>query len=212
MSPAKRAKQGQCRFCLEDDVLKNLLTPCICKGSFKYVHRACLTEWHTHEPVKGLRCSACLEPFSRKGTLEYEILPTASDLQMFYLNQPHLAILLSHCCLLTWTTYITPIHTHLDSMFLYHIFQTVFHGAYIWRLHILFGQIKNIDLFMKEWYSRSIQVVPFIHVACLATMWKTGFLGGIAADMCIFMYFYEIFDVLHTINQQQSFIFVNRED
>ncbi len=212
MPPAKRAKQGQCRFCLEDDTLKNLLAPCICKGSFKYVHLSCLTEWYEHEPVKGLRCSACLEPFSRQGMLELEVLPTDGDLQTLFINKPYLAILFSHWCFIGCNHFIVTMYGPIHYLFIYHIFQIAFHGTYMWSLHILFSQIKNIDVFMKEWMTRSIQIVPFIHVYCLATMWKTGFLGGIAADMCLFLYIYEIFDVLHTINQQQTFVFINRDD
>ncbi len=212
MPPTTRSKQAQCRFCLEDDDRDNLLAPCICKGSFKYVHRACLMQWYEHEPTKGLRCSACLKPFSRQGILELENLPTDGDLQTLFINKPHLAILFSHWCFIGCAHFIVTIYGPLDYLVLYHIFQAGFHGVYMWGLHIVCSHIKNIDVCMKEWFSRSIQVVPFIHVVCLATMWKTGFLGGIAADLCIFLYFYELFDVLHTINQQQSFVFINRED
>ena len=35
----------ECRICLEEDDIQNMITPCLCKGSRKYVHRQCLNEW-----------------------------------------------------------------------------------------------------------------------------------------------------------------------
>ena len=34
-----------CRICYEDDKISNLLTPCYCKGTMKYVHQECLLTW-----------------------------------------------------------------------------------------------------------------------------------------------------------------------
>lgn len=37
----------QCRICLEDDDISNLIYPCRCSGTSKYVHKTCLNEWRT---------------------------------------------------------------------------------------------------------------------------------------------------------------------
>jgi hypothetical protein len=213
MPPTTRSKQAQCRFCLEDDDRNNLLAPCICKGSFKYVHPACLIQWYEHEPVKGLQCSACLEPFSREGLSELEALPYEYELSILNVHRPYIAIPVYHWCFIVFFHYIWYIPATTEQYALmYHMFQGVFHGMYLLRLRTFFSRVKNVDVFMKEWFSRSIQLIPFLHVGCLAMMWKTGFLGGIAADMCMFLYFYELFDVLHTINHQRSITitFTNR--
>ena len=36
-----------CRICLEDDQPENMIYPCKCKGTAKYVHKHCLNEWRT---------------------------------------------------------------------------------------------------------------------------------------------------------------------
>ena len=36
-----------CRICLEDDHIKNLIFPCKCSGTSKYVHKSCLDQWRT---------------------------------------------------------------------------------------------------------------------------------------------------------------------
>lgn len=212
MPPTTRSKQAQCRFCLEDDQRINLVAPCICKGSFKYVHPHCLLQWYEHEPVKGLQCSACLTPFARQGRLEFEVLPDLYNLQLFHLDRPYVAILLSHWCFLVWVFYIWPIEPKEHILHVYHVFQAIVHCVYLLRLQTFFSRVKNVELFRKEWFRSSIQLVPFLHVGCLAMMWKTGFLGGIAADCCIVLYCYELFDVCHTINETQTFTFMNRQE
>jgi hypothetical protein len=37
----------QCRICLDDDSLDNLIVPCDCKGGSQYIHRHCLDTWRT---------------------------------------------------------------------------------------------------------------------------------------------------------------------
>jgi hypothetical protein len=35
----------QCRICLEDDEISNMISPCLCRGHMKYIHRNCLNQW-----------------------------------------------------------------------------------------------------------------------------------------------------------------------
>lgn len=51
----------ECRICLDEDDIKNMITPCLCKGSRKYVHRKCLNEWRicsNNEDCKN-KCTIC---------------------------------------------------------------------------------------------------------------------------------------------------------
>ena len=34
-----------CKYCLEEDFIQNLIHPCKCKGSMKYVHPKCFYKW-----------------------------------------------------------------------------------------------------------------------------------------------------------------------
>ncbi len=41
----------QCRICLdEQQSVENLISPCQCRGTMKYVHRNCLNEWRSDDP------------------------------------------------------------------------------------------------------------------------------------------------------------------
>lgn len=34
-----------CKFCFNDDIRENFISPCLCSGNIKYVHRECLNNW-----------------------------------------------------------------------------------------------------------------------------------------------------------------------
>ncbi|XP_074595728.1 uncharacterized protein LOC141850886 [Brevipalpus obovatus] len=38
-------EQAECRICLQSELVKNLLQPCLCKGSQQYAHGECLKQW-----------------------------------------------------------------------------------------------------------------------------------------------------------------------
>ena len=50
----------QCRFCLEDAEEDQLVAPCNCDGSHKFVHAECLAEWRRGRfPGARRRCNVC---------------------------------------------------------------------------------------------------------------------------------------------------------
>ena len=51
----------QCRICLDEDDVANLISPCRCNGSVKYVHRDCIQTWirSTENPDLKKKCSMC---------------------------------------------------------------------------------------------------------------------------------------------------------
>eukprot|EP01038_Epipyxis_sp_PR26KG_P008680 gene8680-11731_t len=53
-----------CRICLDDGVRKDLIAPCKCSGSQKWVHRACLDKWRSMKEDKAFSaCTECLGPY-----------------------------------------------------------------------------------------------------------------------------------------------------
>uniref|UniRef100_A0A7S4S5J9 RING-CH-type domain-containing protein n=1 Tax=Alexandrium monilatum TaxID=311494 RepID=A0A7S4S5J9_9DINO len=57
---------AQCRFCLEDAPLSELLAPCRCVGTGQFVHPACLREWQRQvgNDDRASTCQSCRAPFS----------------------------------------------------------------------------------------------------------------------------------------------------
>ncbi|KAG0267979.1 hypothetical protein BGZ95_002688 [Linnemannia exigua] len=66
--------ERQCRICLggadEEDTLGRLISPCLCKGSMKYVHVECLNAWRTRSPKREshYKCDTCKYSFSFRRT------------------------------------------------------------------------------------------------------------------------------------------------
>ncbi|CAI5535749.1 unnamed protein product [Closterium sp. Naga37s-1] len=57
-------EQPQCRICLESDGPDDLIAPCKCKGSARFVHRSCLDQWRaTEEGFAFCHCSTCKTRF-----------------------------------------------------------------------------------------------------------------------------------------------------
>lgn len=59
-----------CKFCFNDDIRENLISPCLCSGNIKYVHRKCLDNWRlTNSNNQNFNaCEICKNKF----TLETE--------------------------------------------------------------------------------------------------------------------------------------------
>ncbi len=57
----KEMNYRQCRICLDEDDMTNLIAPCRCNGSVKYVHRDCIQTWirFTENPDLKKKCSMC---------------------------------------------------------------------------------------------------------------------------------------------------------
>ena len=55
------SKIESCRICLEDDCINNMIHPCKCTGSSKYVHKNCLNEWRniTSNRDNQYKCEIC---------------------------------------------------------------------------------------------------------------------------------------------------------
>jgi hypothetical protein len=57
----------QCRICLQEDNIDNLIYPCKCNGYSKYIHRECLNKWRNMYPDKNDKCDICNYFFMKKG-------------------------------------------------------------------------------------------------------------------------------------------------
>ncbi|KAF9435607.1 hypothetical protein BGZ76_005894 [Entomortierella beljakovae] len=66
--------ERQCRICLggadEEDTLGRLISPCLCKGSMKYVHVECLNAWRARSQKREshYKCDTCKYSFSFRRT------------------------------------------------------------------------------------------------------------------------------------------------
>ena len=88
----------QCRICFEDTVSnKNqLIEPCACKGSSRYIHQLCLNYWIRIDPDKnGKRCPVCMG-YYRFSLMIKEVIPREPTLSLIILDKAFLLGCLTH--------------------------------------------------------------------------------------------------------------------
>jgi len=62
-------EKQECRLCQDDERAKDLIVPCNCSGSIKYIHRDCLQKWLNYSLRTGkgtnesTSCTVCGEPY-----------------------------------------------------------------------------------------------------------------------------------------------------
>lgn len=61
MSESSPLTTEQCRICLDDDHADNMIYPCLCSGTSKYVHDTCLKQWiiMSDNPEFKKKCPSC---------------------------------------------------------------------------------------------------------------------------------------------------------
>jgi E3 ubiquitin-protein ligase DOA10 len=61
-------EEDTCRICMEGGTL---ISPCLCKGTMKYVHESCLTTWRNMNPSSSsyTKCNQCAYPYQFQSPL-----------------------------------------------------------------------------------------------------------------------------------------------
>jgi hypothetical protein len=204
----RRSKKGQCRFCLEDDVVQNLIAPCVCTGTSKYIHNACLINWYNHQPTKGLICSVCKVEFARKFNIRDEPLPTHEMLEMIPLQHPLYTIIGNHFMLFGFMYGIAPVIIPYKNL-VYHMYQLVYHAYYLWEFSVLVNNVRDTSLYWRMWRKDFRYILPIAHLSFLLSIGKTYWVSGMSADICMLVYFFEHLEILSQLNTMRTFMFVN---
>jgi hypothetical protein len=204
-----KSKSVQCRFCLEDDIRRNLISPCLCKGSFKFVHNNCLIKWYNHEPLKALQCSVCLETFSKV------LIHPLEDLEIY---KPYLHLILQKplFSVLLWNWIYFSVYTNFNNLSIanfqisYSIYQLFLHVVSFSYFIGLLSNVKNKTTYFSIWKDKSRIIILPIHLILFLGIPKTTWIGGMASDVFLFLYFYEHIDILAKINEKHNFAFTSR--
>jgi hypothetical protein len=199
-------KQYQCRFCLENDEKQNLLNPCLCKGSSKYVHNQCLVNWYIHDPTKGVKCGVCTYMYTMKPLQRLEVWQPVSLFVHIHLYYPLPAILCTHWAymfLLSCMNIDFYIPMYLVYQYFWHLIMA---SSYV---HTLQG-VENRRQYALHWTRDMRLFLPIVHSYFLCIIPKAGLIPGVAANMCMIYYFYEHYKVLNAMNQNRRIEFVSR--
>jgi E3 ubiquitin-protein ligase DOA10 len=77
----------ECKICLSENNSHDLISPCICKGSLKYVHLSCLNCFHENTDKYKDKCSICGYIYKMENIQDNDtILNILSIYTLLYLN------------------------------------------------------------------------------------------------------------------------------
>ncbi len=121
----------ECKICLEDDNQDNMVSPCLCKGSLKYVHHICLENYHLVTEKYKEKCSICGWYYKFENNYNYDtILNVLTVLYGFYLNNV-LCIIISlnsnffiFICLTSFITF-TNLYFYKKKIFMINLFKNI---------------------------------------------------------------------------------------
>lgn len=201
-------RKAECRYCLETDTIDNLIAPCICKGSFQYVHNECCMKWYQSQPVLGLQCSACKTQLAKAYPHAVEDFPTATFRDTIGLEHPFRMVLLGHSLYILGAFGFGEL-TYEIKISLYILYQWFFHLFYLFFFVKCVQKVQNQVAYALEWCKPSRLGLLVLHGWILYTIPSTFMIGGLASDLFIFVYFYEHYSIILSMNHQNEFIFVN---
>jgi hypothetical protein len=177
-----------CRICLEEDEKQNLVSPCSCKGSSKYAHGECLMQWFLHQPSKGLFCSLCLDELSR-----VHVKPVEDTSFLIHFEKPFVIIY--------FYQYICFALMSKDAYVLSQVLLSVLFCAHNYSLY---KRVKNKGMYLMRWMKKYRFLLPFLHLCVFFTIPYTYWVGGVSANIVMWMYLQEHWDILEEINSSNE--------
>jgi hypothetical protein len=116
----------ECKFCLESDNLQNLICPCDCNGSIKYVHEKCLKDYVFSYQMKSV-CDVCKYEYSFN-IKNYSIHPICQAFFTRLLSQQ--LFILTMCSIYYWFyIYQKFITKEYNSFIVYYICGIIIRGC-----------------------------------------------------------------------------------
>ena len=201
-----RLQRYDCRFCLETDEKQNLLNPCLCKGSAKYVHNECLLNWYIQSPRRGGSCTVCSYIYHKEYSKSIEKFQNTTLFVNLHLYQPFAMIVMSHWVFLSVFPYMNIPFT--DTIYI--LYQFIWHISILLDFLYAVYKVQRRDEYVLHWQQRLRPLLPLIHTYLLLILPRTGVLGGIAANLCMIHYFYEHYTILNSMNANIQWRFMSR--
>jgi E3 ubiquitin-protein ligase DOA10 len=191
-----------CRFCLETKEGSNeeLVAPCKCSGSIKYLHPSCLKKWVSNEEEyidKRLTCNMCETRYGISFLPILEDIPEKYGWAMYILN--------NGICITSMHEFIYIMYMRPNSLNIIVERNMVYVHAYTLLLYaILFTihfRVNNMRLYLSKYFWGAWWGVPLIHMYVLANCYVTGnFNRGLISKLFIHLYWLEHIRALKKVN------------
>lgn len=206
--------QYQCRFCLEDDTEQNLISPCLCIGTGRYVHAKCMFQWYTYSPSKGSVCQVCKSQLATRKSYGPEKHAFEGIQYWKWIQCPSMFIILvQYIC-----NYIRAFFNinfrmetpQLNTMSIYS--QCIYHVYMIWMMYLCISIVYSRRAYWAYWYRTSRMAIPLAHcffLVALSIQKGLSELAGLSADICLMYYVMEHTQILNHMNRRSRIEFIS---
>lgn len=199
-----------CRYCLDEDRAENLISPCICVGTMKYVHNRCLMRWYTLNPEIGLVCSVCKTECMVQNDQPIEPVLSMEFIQRSAIHRPLLMITFYHWLYAVFCISVYRMSHFSEMKQFYKEYQTAFTLLYLLIFFRAFLTIQQKGLYMQKWLCTNRCLLPLFHLYCWWLMEPYTWIGGVAGNLCCFQYFYVHSMIVEEMNAKMTFRFISR--
>jgi hypothetical protein len=189
-----------CRFCLSEDNERSnpLLSPCLCAGTMKFVHRNCLIQWRTVTTFNMFKtnCQLCHAPYAIPRRWLEERMPYVDKFWDYVLSQTFFIIVLVYYLhiLIGSRLFEKEINIYLISKISITVFNyLLFNTSFIYALYYFF-LIKKVINKQLYFYYNAYNILQYIS-GCAVCLYFIQFaifpFGG------IYLYLLSYFYTLH---------------
>ena len=199
-----------CRYCFDEDSPENLISPCICEGTMKYVHNRCLVRWYTMNPEIGLRCSICKTECAYQVDQPLEDPLSLEFIKRCGLEHPFLVTFSYHWLHMFYCLSVRKVENFSTMSDWYPYFQILFTGLYLGLFCIPVLRVRQKRIYMQKWFCTSRILLPIFHLYCIWLIPKYVWIGGVPANYCCFHYFYAHSHIIEEMNIKNTFRFITR--
>lgn len=159
-----------CRICYETTNQEDMLYPCLCKGTSKYIHRSCLNQWRSlsTNPTASTHCTECkfeyrtqeLAPIEKQNCKKLGIFMAKNTFIFFILN--NLVIILFSYLLQAMDTKkkLRNLISHNDTIGYYSWSLIFYTSSIIIAFVVGFLTVKNKRLY-TNYYKEKITLFKF---------------------------------------------------
>ena len=189
-----------CRFCLdtERDSGQPFITPCVCKGSVKYIHSSCLKKWVIADETyieERLLCSICKTPFQ---LAPLETIPPRIGYTLTILNNGLLVTTVHEYAYLLYVTVWKIPGPYDRGVVTIHACMMLLYAFLMW----LNFDVRNMGMYRSMYIGGHRWIVPCLHVALLVECYNNGtFNSFFISKLLIQFYWMEHVRILKKINE-----------
>jgi hypothetical protein len=181
----------ECRFCLDSGT--DMISPCKCSGSVKYIHSDCLYRWVREEGVlieERLNCSLCKSPL-----FPLEVIPDPHERPYTILYSPLLVMAIVQYIFISRGILSKPSGLNViqnGQITIHLIYATLF-----WN----YMTIRNFDIYMRLLIKRGVYIIWLTHLYCIYSfIFQQNMLMLLVSGMCIDLEWNQHVYILNRVN------------